>query len=162
MQNPKRGKPQWICPCDCACCETHPRKLRKITNTNHGNCEHDKTRCGDPPHKHTLVELEIPTKTNHCHAWEEIPCCAKRGAANKAANEAANEAANMAVNEQSWQPNTQRCDIVFSTKAQHLTPPPQDLRTCHLLHLKIFNLDETQRPMKSSEMCIFWLGSLIS
>ena len=44
MQNPKRGKPQWFCPCDCACCETHPRKLRKITNTNHGNCKHDKTQ----------------------------------------------------------------------------------------------------------------------
>ena len=131
MQNPKCGKPQWFYPCDCACCETHPRKLRKITNTNHGNCEHDKTRCGDPPHKYMFVELEIPTKTNHCHAWEEIPCCAKRGAANKAANEAANEAANRAANEQCWQPNTQRCDIVFSNElTSHLL----------LLLLKIFKL----------------------
>ena len=72
MQNSKCGKPQWFCPCDCACCETHPRKLRKITNTNHGNREHDKTRCGDPPHKHklaTLRHLKVPTKTNHCHVW---------------------------------------------------------------------------------------------
>ena len=55
MQNPKCGKPQWVCVRDCNCCETreaHPRKLRKITNKNHGNCEHDKTRCSDPPHKH--------------------------------------------------------------------------------------------------------------
>ena len=44
-KTPNAANHKRFCPCDCTCSETHPRKLRKITNKNHGNCEHDKTRC---------------------------------------------------------------------------------------------------------------------
>ena len=162
MHNPKCGKPQWFCPYDCACCETHPRKLRKITNTNHGNCKHDKTQCGDPPHKHTLAtlgHLKAPTKTNHCHAWggnsvlHKTRCC-KQGC--KRSCKRGCKRTMLATKHTALR----HC---FQQEAQHLTPPPppQDFQSCHLL-LKIFNLGETQRRLTSSEMYIFWLGLLIS
>ena len=136
VQNPESGKPQ-RCLCNCACCESHPRKLCKLTNTNHGNCEHDKRDAAMRPSTQThaaLGHLKAPTKTNHRHTWGGNSVLRKmRNAVLQTRLQtninARNQTHSAATLFSARSSATSSATHTSSSRFSHLSPPPQDFQT---------------------------------